>query len=220
VSRHDRTLRAIFADPVRAGIHWSDIVSLLEHLGAEVTQGEGSRVRVALRSVRAVFHRPHPRKETDKGAVRSFGAKIPHRSRSAAMMRYKGYVGKVEFDAEAGILHGEVVGIRDVVTFQGVSVREVERAFRESVDDYLAFCRERGEDPDKPCSGRFVARVGSDLHRRLEMLARASGKSLNALAKEFLECEVDAALPADRPKWRTPARKRSRSRRPQAPRVP
>jgi predicted HicB family RNase H-like nuclease len=65
------------------------------------------------------------------------------------MMRYKGYVGKVEFDAEAGVLHGEVLGIRDVVTFQGSSVEEVEQAFRESVDDYLAFCRQRGEEPNE-----------------------------------------------------------------------
>jgi hypothetical protein len=71
MSRHDKTLKAIFAEPVRASIHWSDIVSLLAHLGAEITEGEDSRVRIALNGVRAVFHRPHPQKETDKGAVRS-----------------------------------------------------------------------------------------------------------------------------------------------------
>jgi hypothetical protein len=64
-------MRAIFAEPVRAGINWSDIESLLAHLGAEISQGQGSRVRVALNGVRAIFHRPHPHKETDKGAVRS-----------------------------------------------------------------------------------------------------------------------------------------------------
>jgi len=71
VGRHDRTLAAIFEQPVRADVRWADIESLLAHLGAEITQGEGSRVRIALRGVRAVFHRPHPRKETDKGALRS-----------------------------------------------------------------------------------------------------------------------------------------------------
>jgi hypothetical protein len=64
-------LRAIFAEPVRASINWSAIESMLVHLGAEVSEGEGSRVRIALHGVRAVFHRPHPQKETDKGAVRS-----------------------------------------------------------------------------------------------------------------------------------------------------
>jgi predicted HicB family RNase H-like nuclease len=63
------------------------------------------------------------------------------------MLRHKGYTGKVELDAEAGILHGEVTGIRDVVTFQGTSMDEAEKAFRESVEDYLAFCRKRGEEP-------------------------------------------------------------------------
>ena len=124
------------------------------------------------------------------------------------MMKYKNYVGKVEFDAEAGLLHGEVVGIRDVVTFQGKSINEIKRAFRQSVDDYLNFCRERGEDPDKPCSGKFVVRVGSNLHRRLEVFARVSGKSLNALVAEFLEREVDAALPAMESPPRRPSPRR------------
>jgi len=69
--KHRATLDAIFATPVRAGIVWSDIEALLRACGAEIREGSGSRVRVALHGVRAVFHRPHPRKETDKGAVRS-----------------------------------------------------------------------------------------------------------------------------------------------------
>jgi predicted HicB family RNase H-like nuclease len=96
------------------------------------------------------------------------------------MKPYKGYTAKVEFDADAGLLHGEVLGIRDVVTFQGKSVREIEKAFRESVDDYLAFCSERGEEPDRAYSGKFVVRLEPDLHRRLNMQAQAEGQSLNA----------------------------------------
>jgi len=70
-SRHMTTLAAIFADPVRANIAWRDIEALFEACGGEVSEGSGSRVRVALNGVRAVFHRPHPQKETDKGAVKS-----------------------------------------------------------------------------------------------------------------------------------------------------
>jgi len=70
-AKHQRTLEAIFAQLVRANIAWNDIEGLLIALGAEVTEGRGSRVRVALKGVRAVFHRPHPQKETDKGAIRS-----------------------------------------------------------------------------------------------------------------------------------------------------
>ena len=67
--KHRRTLESIFEDPVKSGILWSDIESMLKALGAEISEGRGSRVRIALEGVRAVFHRPHPRKETDKGAV-------------------------------------------------------------------------------------------------------------------------------------------------------
>ncbi|MFM9860163.1 type II toxin-antitoxin system HicA family toxin [Pseudoxanthobacter sp. M-2] len=69
--RHRATLSAIFAEPVRADVAWRDVEALLIALGGEVTEGRGSRMRVALKGVRAVFHRPHPRKETDKGALKS-----------------------------------------------------------------------------------------------------------------------------------------------------
>ena len=70
-AKHRRTLQDIFARPERADIAWRDIESLLLALGAELSEGNGSRVRIALHGVRAVFHRPHPQKETDKGAVKS-----------------------------------------------------------------------------------------------------------------------------------------------------
>jgi hypothetical protein len=69
--RHQRTLLAVFEHPTRPDIRWADIEALFLALGAEVSEGRGSRVRVALRGVRAVFHRPHPRPMTDRGAVRS-----------------------------------------------------------------------------------------------------------------------------------------------------
>lgn len=71
MANHNATLAAIFAVPTRANIPWKDIESLLRNLGAEITEGRGSRVRISLNGVRAVFHRPHPQTETDKGAVRS-----------------------------------------------------------------------------------------------------------------------------------------------------
>ena len=70
-SKHRRTLRAIFENPVRANILWTDIESLLVACGSEISEGRGSRVRIVLNGIRAVFHRPHPQKETDKGAVMS-----------------------------------------------------------------------------------------------------------------------------------------------------
>ena len=79
------------------------------------------------------------------------------------MMEYKGYIGKVEVDDEAGILHGEVINLRDVITFEGETVDELRLAFKESIDDYLEFCVERGEEPEKPFSGKFIVRLAPEL---------------------------------------------------------
>jgi len=71
IGKHQKTLHAIFADPVRSNINWTDIEALLMALWAERDEGSGSRIRFALNGIRATFHRPHPRKETDKGAVKA-----------------------------------------------------------------------------------------------------------------------------------------------------
>lgn len=67
--KHRKTLESIFKKPVQSNVRWVDIEALFENLGAEISEGSGSRVRIALNSVRAVFHRPHPKRETDKGAL-------------------------------------------------------------------------------------------------------------------------------------------------------
>ena len=68
-NKHLRTLKRIFEKPTLSNILWKDIESLFRSLGADITEGSGSRVRIALKDVRSVYHRPHPRKETVKGAV-------------------------------------------------------------------------------------------------------------------------------------------------------
>jgi predicted HicB family RNase H-like nuclease len=103
------------------------------------------------------------------------------------MMEYKGYIGKVEMDDEVGILYGEVINIRDVITFEGTSVDEVQKAFHESVDDYLEFCAKRGESPEKPFSGKFVVRLPVELHRKAYIQARLADKSLNGWVTEVLQ---------------------------------
>lgn len=101
-------------------------------------------------------------------------------------MEYKGYSAKVDFDEGENIFHGEVINLRDVVTFEGESVDQLRKAFQDSVDDYLEFCAERGEDPEKPYSGKFVVRVEPELHKRLAIEARKRGVSINALVGETL----------------------------------
>ena len=106
------------------------------------------------------------------------------------MMEYRGRRGVVIFDDEAGLLHGEVVDTRDVITFQGSSVSEVRQAFRDSVDEYLTICSERGREPDRPYSGRIALRLPSQVHRAAAAAARTERKSLNAWLTELIGREV------------------------------
>ena len=103
------------------------------------------------------------------------------------MLNCKGYTGHIEFDNEAGIFHGEVLDLRDVVTFQGKSVDELSQAFKDSVDDYLEFCEGRGEEPDKPFSGKLMLRLPPELHRKVYTSSKQEGKSLNQWIAERLD---------------------------------
>jgi len=102
-------------------------------------------------------------------------------------MQYKGYKAKVEFDDEANIFHGEVINTRDVITFEGTTVKELRKAFKDSVEDYLAFCKKRNEEPDKPFSGQFIVRLTPEQHRLVYLAAKKSGKSLNSWVTDKLE---------------------------------
>jgi predicted HicB family RNase H-like nuclease len=105
-------------------------------------------------------------------------------------MRYKGYDAVVEYDDDGEIFHGEVINLRDVITFQGKSVSELKKAFAGSVEDYLAFCRERGEEPEKPFSGQFVVRAEPALHKAMFSAAKRAGMSLNKWVTSALEKAV------------------------------
>ncbi|MGO4881565.1 MAG: type II toxin-antitoxin system HicB family antitoxin [Bryobacteraceae bacterium] len=102
-------------------------------------------------------------------------------------MTYKGYQARITLNEKAGVLHGEVINLRDVITFQGSSVKELKKAFADSVDDYLEFCAARGEDPEKPYSGKFLLRVPPKMHKRLMAEAAKRGKSLNSYVVERLQ---------------------------------
>jgi predicted HicB family RNase H-like nuclease len=106
-------------------------------------------------------------------------------------LKYKGYTGIIEVDPQAGVIHGTVVGTRDVITFEADSPKGIEQAFHDSVDDYLAFCREKGREPDKPYSGRLVLRMPEETHRKLDELSRARHSSINRLAVAFIEKELE-----------------------------
>lgn len=100
---------------------------------------------------------------------------------------YKGYRGRAEYDCDSGCFHGEVVATKDVITFAGNTPSELRTAFEESVDDYLDFCKSRGEEPEKPYSGKFLIRIAPELHRDLAVQAKRRDISLNQLAAERLD---------------------------------
>jgi predicted HicB family RNase H-like nuclease len=106
------------------------------------------------------------------------------------MMEYKGYLGTVEYDAEAKIFHGDIINTRDVITFQGTTVREIEKAFKESIDDYIAWCEEEGVEPEKPYSGKFNVRLSPEKHRQIAVLAKKMRVSLNSFVEKAITDEI------------------------------
>ncbi|MGL4438679.1 MAG: type II toxin-antitoxin system HicB family antitoxin [Bosea sp. (in: a-proteobacteria)] len=102
-------------------------------------------------------------------------------------MAYKGYDALVTYDEDAELFHGEVMNTRDVITFQGSSVGELKAALADSIEDYLAFCAQRGEEPEKPYSGQFVVRVDPPVHRAAVSAAKREGLSLNRWVANVLE---------------------------------
>ena len=105
-------------------------------------------------------------------------------------MMYKGYEGIAEFDEDARIFSGEVLGLRDVITFQGETVSELEQAFHDSVDDYLEWCRRDGTDPEKPYSGKVLLRFDPNLHRRVAAEAKKRKMSVNKFMEKAAEDEL------------------------------
>jgi len=106
------------------------------------------------------------------------------------MIKYKNYTGMVEYDADGKIFTGEVLGLRDVMTFEGRSPEELEESFHQSVDLYLEMCARDGVEPQKAFSGRFNLRIDPELHRQVAERAAIYGESLNSWIAEVLRKEV------------------------------
>ena len=111
------------------------------------------------------------------------------------MIEYKGYTGVFEFDPSIGAFHGRVVGLQDVVTFQGNSLDELRREMAESVEDYLELCVEVGKEPERPYRGEFLVRTTPELHRAAAIEAESAGLSLNAWVEVALASVVKEARP-------------------------
>lgn len=108
------------------------------------------------------------------------------------MMDYKSYIGDVKYDSDAHIFHGEVINTRDVITFQGKSVDELEQAFQDSVDDYLEWCAEDGVEPERPYSGKFNLRISPELHKEIAISAKLLKLSINRFVEKAIQDEISA----------------------------
>lgn len=96
------------------------------------------------------------------------------------MLKHKGYTGYVVYDDEAHIFHGEVVGIRAVITFEGTTVKDIETAFKDSIEDYLDWCKKRGKEPEKVHSGKINLRMPPEIYARIAAEAAQKGMSMNS----------------------------------------
>lgn len=102
------------------------------------------------------------------------------------MMKYKSYIARIEYDEEDRIFVGHLAGIKDIVGFHGATVTELEDAFHESVDNYIAISEKTGRIAQKPYSGKLMLRVSSDIHAAVATAAQVHGKSINQWASEVL----------------------------------
>lgn len=102
-------------------------------------------------------------------------------------MKYKGYEAVFEVDEEARLIHGEVLHLNDVITFQADCIADLEREFHLSVDDYLDFCAENNRNPEKPYSGNVALRIPPDLHRKVVSVAKRKRESVNSFLVKAIE---------------------------------
>lgn len=117
----------------------------------------------------------------------------------ANMIEYRGYTGQFHYEEGDDNFHGTVLGLRDIIHFQGSCIAELRQSLQESIDDYLHWCEEEGIAPEKPYTGKFVVRLAPDLHRRISLQAKAAGVSLNQWVS-------DALLREAQEDYRTPGR--------------
>jgi predicted HicB family RNase H-like nuclease len=129
------------------------------------------------------------------------------------VLEYKGFRGAVRFSVEDRVLHGRILAIDDVATFEGANVDDLESAFRQAVDDYIATCEKLGRKPARSYSGRIPLRIDPTLHRRVAIAADTDAKSVNRwIADALASATSDLDDSDDKPSKSAPPRKNARSR--------
>lgn len=106
------------------------------------------------------------------------------------LLQYKGYFGNVQYSAEDDVFFGSVIGINDLVSFEGTSVKGLKHSFYEAVDDYLDTCKAKGKEPEKTYKGSFNIRISSELHRQAAIVSAGKNMTLN----DFVRYAIDMAV--------------------------
>lgn len=102
------------------------------------------------------------------------------------ILQYTDYIASISFSTEDEVFYGKILGIDDLVTFEGASVKELKKAFQESVDDYIETCKELGKEPNKTYKGTFNVRIPSELHKAAAVYAAHNNISLNDFVKKAI----------------------------------
>ncbi len=107
-----------------------------------------------------------------------------------SLMEYKGYHAKIEFSADDDTFIGRIIGINDVIAFDGETIPALKAAFQESIDDYLESCEALGKTPDKEYKGTFNIRISPELHKSAVIKAESQNISLNQFIQQSIEHEI------------------------------
>ncbi|MDI6760686.1 MAG: type II toxin-antitoxin system HicB family antitoxin [Candidatus Brocadiaceae bacterium] len=108
------------------------------------------------------------------------------------VLKYKGFIGSVHFNAEDKTFYGRIEGVSDLVTFEGNTVEELEKAFHGAVEDYVMLCKRVKKEPLRSCKGSFNVRIPPEIHRKAVKQAALLGMSLNQFVQNAIEHEVSA----------------------------
>lgn len=106
-------------------------------------------------------------------------------------LTYKGYTGTIDASIEDSCLHGQILFIDDIITYEGSTVIEIKTSFVEAVDRYLAYCKKTGKPANKPYSGTFNVRIGQELHRKAVEIACHRGIKLNDFVTQSIKDTIE-----------------------------
>lgn len=112
---------------------------------------------------------------------------------SKELLKHKGYTGTVEYSLTDGVLHGKVLFVADLITYESESIAGLRGAFEDALDDYLETCREIGKEPDRPASGAFNVRTGEDRHQALILRSLREGETLNSIVNQAIDQFLESA---------------------------